>query len=298
MNLLEFLQAPLPFLVLSTLLGAIAGSFLSMLVYRLPLIMRQQWHAECCQLLSTPEEKADNTLSLSLPRSFCPHCRHPLRLIDNIPITGYLLNGGKCHFCASPIGWRYISVELLGIAIAVIAALHWGPSLHALAAMLFGWILIALLFIDLEHQLLPDPLTLSLLWSGLLLNQSTALFTSPSNALWGTVAGYLILWLIYHLHKLLTGREGMGHGDFKLLAALGAWCGATLLPQIILLASLSALAIALPLLLIQRIRSKSRDNTSVTTTAIPFGPYLALGGWLSLLYGEVINSLLIPGLTG
>ncbi|MBT3197121.1 MAG: prepilin peptidase [Gammaproteobacteria bacterium] len=282
------------FLLLAILFGAIAGSFLSMLVYRLPQMMETSWKRECQQALNQPVE-ADTTLTLSLPNSFCPHCHHPLRLIDNLPVFGFLFNRGRCHFCHHPIGWRYITLELLSILIAITATLHWGPTPHAMAAMLFGWLLLALLFIDLEHRLLPDLLTQILLWSGLIINQS-ALFALPSEALWGAIAGYLILWSLFHLHYWISGREGIGRGDFKLLAALGGWCGWTLLPQILLTASVSALLITLPLLLIQR--SRNRDTSSLFTTAIPFGPFLAIGGWVSLFWGERLNELLTQGLSG
>lgn len=261
--------------------GAIAGSFLSMLVHRLPLIMQQQWKHECRKFLELDgEEGGDDTqISLSLPRSHCPHCNHQLRLADNIPVIGFLLNRGRCNHCNHSIGWRYLTLELLAITVAVAATINFGPSSSAIATMFFGWVLLALLFIDLEHQLLPDQLTQILLWSGLIVNQ-WGLFTTPSGALFGAVAGYLVLWIIFHLYRMVTGREGMGGGDLKLLAALGAWCGWTLLPQILLIASLGGLLIAVPWMLLRKHKS-----SPLLLTAIPFGPFLAIGGWVAILWG-------------
>ena len=284
------LLEPAPFLLLAILVGAIAGSFLSMLVYRLPLILRSQWNKECREFLQLESKKNGDGhhITISSPRSHCPHCKQPLRIVDNIPVIGFLLNRGHCHYCNHPIGWRYLILELLGITVAVISTLHFGPSINAvtglwpfeaIAAMWFGWILLALLFIDLEHQLLPDSLTQLLLWSGLIVNQ-WGLFTTPSSALWGAITGYLVLSLIFHLYKMATGRDGMGGGDLKLLAALGAWCGWALLPQILLIASICGLLVAIPWLLLKK------DKSSPTLlTAIPFGPFLAIGGWISLLWG-------------
>ncbi len=299
------LLQPLPFLTAAIVMGAIIGSFITMLVHRLPRIMERQWREECRAFLQLdqgaegsvsdglppePMQKPNKRgFSLAYPPSHCPHCSHPLRLIDNIPLFGFLLNRGRCHHCGHTIGWRYLTIELLSIVVAVMAAVVFGPGLQAVAAMGFGWTLLALLFIDLEHQLLPDPLTMTLLWSGLLLNQQH-LFASPSAALWGAVSGYLALWGVLHLYRLVTGRSGMGGGDLKLLAALGAWCGWTLLPQILLFASLSGLLIATPLLLLQRSSGESAD-TNLYRTPIPFGPFLALAGWITLLWGASLESL-------
>ncbi len=291
----HILLQPIPFLTLAILLGAMIGSFLTMLVHRLPRIMEQQWRSECQQLLDPDSKVTDlQKESLSFPRSYCPHCQHPLRLIDNLPIFGYLINRGRCHHCHTSIHWRYLLLELLSVAVAVLSALHFGPGLQAAAAAIMGWVLLGLLFIDLEQQLLPDSLTLPLLWSGLLLNHQFQLFSSAEAALWGAVAGYLSLWGIFHLYRAVTGRSGMGHGDFKLFAALGAWCGWMVLPQILLLASISAIVIAIPLLLI----NKTEREGALMTTAIPFGPFLAIGGWATLLSGDQLTPLLLVGVTG
>ncbi len=283
---LELLLQPTIFLLLSMIVGALIGSFLTMLVHRLPRMMERNWRAECHQYLQieTDKEKEERAENLAFPGSHCPHCKHPLHWTDNIPILGYLINRGRCRYCGEPIHWRYLFLELLSVAVAITAAVQFGPGLNAMAAMGFGWTLLALLFIDLEHQLLPDELTLPLLWSGLLLNQFS-LFAPPAEALWGAVAGFLSLWIIFHLHRLLSGRSGMGRGDFKLFAALGGWCGWTVLPQILLIASVSAMIIALPLLLV----SRQPDSRTLMTTAIPFGPFLAIGGWVTLFWGDLLS---------
>lgn len=295
---MKLLLQPLPFLTVAIVMGAIIGSFITMLVHRLPRIMDRQWREECREFLqlergeggAVPMDASQQSgFSLSRPPSHCPHCSQPLRLIDNIPLFGFLLNRGTCHHCGHPIGWRYLAIELLSMAVAVMAAVVFGPGIQAVAAMAFGWTLLALSFIDLEHQLLPDPLTMILLWSGLLLNQNH-LFTSPSAALWGAVSGYLVLWVVLHLYRLVTGRSGMGGGDLKLLAALGAWCGWMLLPQILLIASITGLLIATPLLLLQR-SSGDPAGADLYRTPIPFGPFLAVAGWITLLWGGSLESL-------
>lgn len=279
---------PLPFLLLLTLLGAIMGSFLSMLVHRLPRMMQQEWHNECQQLLFQQQNRSPATENLAFPNSYCPHCHHPLRWRDNLPLLGYLINRGRCYHCHHPIHWRYFAIELLATLVAFTAALHFGPTTAAVLSAAVGWVLLALLFIDLEHQLLPDSLTLPLLWGGLIANQFS-LFASPSSALWGAIAGYLSLWTIFHLYRLFTGKIGMGHGDFKLFAALGAWCGWQLLPQILLFASVIGILAALPLLWKRQV---------TLTSAIPFGPFLALGGWLSLMFGNLMQPLLLMRISG
>ncbi len=285
---MNILLEPVSFMVVAIISGAIAGSFLSMVVHRLPLIMRQQWKRECREFLELEGKEASGAseISLSAPRSHCPLCNHQLRLVDNIPVIGFLLNRGHCNHCNHPIGWRYLTLELLGITVAITATLHFGPSSSAVASMWFGWILLALLFIDLEHRLLPDQLTYILLWSGLIINQ-WGLFTTPSGALFGAAAGYLVLWSIFHLYKMVTGREGMGGGDLKLLAALGAWCGWTLLPQILLVASLCGLLVTVPWILL-----KKESSYPLLLTAIPFGPFLAVAGWIALLWPTLLDIML------
>jgi len=283
------LQQPTPFLMVSLLLGAVVGSFLTMLVHRLPRILERTWHTECQSLLGLNPATTTNHENLAFPRSYCPNCHQPIHWYRNLPLLGYLSTGGHCDHCDQPIPFRYLLLELLAISVAAIAATHWGPGSQAIAAMGLGWTLLALLFIDLQHQILPDPLTQPLLWGGLILNQFS-LFTSPEASVWGAIAGYLLFWSIFHLYQKLTGREGMGHGDFKLLAALGAWCGWIMLPQIVLIASIGGLLVGLPMLLLKN--GHNRLTQQVRTTPIPFGPFLATAGWVALLWGEEINRLI------
>ena len=283
------LQQPTPFLVASLLLGAVMGSFLTMLTHRLPRMLEQAWHTECQTILRVAPTTTAERENLAFPRSYCPSCHQPIHWYRNIPLLGYLAARGRCNHCNQPIPLRYLLLELLAIAVAAIATIHWGPGLAAIAAMGFGWTLLALLFIDLQHQLLPDQITLPLLWSGLILNQFS-LFTSPEASLWGAIAGYLLLWIIFHLYQQLTGREGMGHGDFKLLAALGAWCGWIALPQILLIASIGGLLVGLPTLLLKNGQSQLREQ--IRTVPIPFSPFLAAAGWIALLWGEHINQMI------
>ncbi|MBT3347298.1 MAG: prepilin peptidase [Thiotrichales bacterium] len=292
MTSLNIEQLPINYLFfIAGIFGAVAGSFISMLVHRLPNILQRQWNDECRAYLTEQNKNKDYSTassvdepppeSLAFPNSYCPHCNSPLRLIDNIPIFGFLINRGRCHNCSNTIHWRYLAIELLGVCVAILSILTFGVDISAVAAMLFGWTLLALLFIDLEHQLLPDSLTQLLLWGGLLIN-SKAIFTTLNSSLWGAVLGYLSLWLILHIYRIITGRDGMGYGDLKLLAALGAWCGWEMLPQIILIASITGILISIPALL--------RSNKALTS-AIPFGPFLAIGGWSALLWGESINNI-------
>lgn len=288
------LQQPTPFLVASLLLGAVMGSFLTMLVHRLPRILERTWHSECQTALGIDPTTTAKQESLAFPRSYCPNCQQPIHWYRNLPLLGYLTAQGRCDHCKQPIPLRYLLLELLAMAVAAIAAIHWGPGLPAIAAMGFGWTLLALLFIDLQHQLLPDNLTLPLLWSGLILNQFSH-FTSPEASLWGAIAGYLLLWTIFQLYQQLTGREGMGRGDFKLLAALGAWCGWMALPQILLIASIGGLLAGLPVLLLKKDGNPLREQ--MRSVPIPFGPFLAIAGWIALLWGAQINQLIGLGVS-
>ncbi len=290
-------QQPNLTLVLALLLGAVIGSFLSVVIHRLPGMMIREWQQECQALSTAPPttNRAVEEESLALPRSRCPHCRHPLRIIDNLPLLGFLLNRGRCHHCGEAISWRYPLLELLAMGVAVSTWFQFGPTITAVVAALVGWALLALLFIDLDHQLLPDSLTQPLLWGGVICNQ-WGLFTTPSSALWGAVSGYLTFWTLFQLYHRVAGRHGMGAGDFKLLGALGAWCGWEALPQIVLLSALSALLVTLPLLLWSRQRNDQPD--SILTTAIPFGPFLAGAGWFTLLFGIYSWRLPLPGVGG
>ena len=257
-------------------LGLLVGSFLNVVIYRLPVMMETRWRRDCCELLEVEQEKQDAPLNLATPNSHCPHCKTPIKPWQNIPVISYLLLGGKCGHCATPISPRYPIIELVTglMTLALAAFFEFSPAL--LGAVLLTWALISLTMIDVDHQLLPDDITLPLIWLGLLFNlQST--YVSLNDAVIGAMAGYLILWTIYQTFKLLTGKEGMGYGDFKLLAALGAWLGWQMLPEIILLSSLVGAISGIALMVIKR-RGKE--------IPIPFGPYLAVAGWLALLLGD------------
>ncbi len=260
-------------------LGLIVGSFLNVVIYRLPVMMESRWRADCCELLELPQEKTDRPLSLAFPNSHCPACEAPIRAWQNIPVISYLLLRGRCANCAVHIPLRYPLVELVTGLMTAALAWHYDASLALCGAMFFTWILVALTMIDVDHQLLPDDLTLPLLWLGLAFNLGAA-FVPLQDAVIGAMAGYLSLWSVFWLFKLVTGKEGMGYGDFKLLAALGAWLGWQALPLIILLSSLVGAVVGLGLVFARR---HGRD------VPIPFGPYLAAAGWIALLWGEQIT---------
>jgi len=265
-------QAPTIFIMLSVILGLLLGSFLNVVIHRLPKMMEREWHANCLELQGKPAQE-QTKLSLSHPRSTCPKCNHQITALENIPIISYLFLGGKCSNCKTKISIRYPLVEALTGALLGFVAYKFGYTYTTLFAWLFTLALIALTFIDFDTQLLPDDITLPLLWLGLIFNLSGG-FTDLSSAVIGAIAGYLALWSIYWLFKLVTGKEGMGYGDFKLLAAIGAWFGWQLLPAVILLSSVLGAVIGVAL-----IAFKGKTGN----TAIPFGPFLALGGIAALL---------------
>ena len=247
-------------------------------IHRLPKMMEREWHAQCAELSgeSKPESAPYNLL---LPRSACPHCHHAIGALENIPVLSYLMLRGKCKGCGAHISMRYPVVETLSGLLSAYAAWHFGFGLAAGAALIMVWALIALTFIDFDTQLLPDAITLPLLWLGLLLNIN-ATFTSLTDAVIGAMAGYLVLWSVYWLFKLVTGKEGMGYGDFKLLAAIGAWLGWTMLPLTILLSSLVGAVVGIALIVV----AKHGRNIP-----IPFGPYLAGGGLIALFWGQPLT---------
>jgi len=261
--------------------GLLIGSFLNVVILRLPARLEWQWRRDSRELLELEEPDAMPPPGIVVERSFCPKCAHRLGAFDNIPLVSFLVLRGRCRFCREPISWQYPAVEFLtGLAFAA-CAWHFDPGWQALAALVFTAILIALAGIDLHTQLLPDQLTYPLLWLGLLLSTIT-LFVDPVAALIGAAVGYLSLWSVYWAFKLLTGKEGMGRGDFKLLAALGAWCGIKgVLPIVLISAVLGALIGSAWLLL------RGRDRA----TPIPFGPYLAVAGWIQLLWGSQLIAL-------
>lgn len=261
-------------------LGLVVGSFLNVVIYRLPLMMEAGWRRDCCELLEVKREKEEAPLNLATPNSHCPHCKSAIKPWQNIPLFSYLILGGKCSNCATPISLRYPVVELVTGLMTLSLMQFFPASLALLGAIFFTWSLITLTMIDIDHQLLPDNITLPLMWLGLALNVGGT-YTSLQDAVIGAMAGYLILWSIYWLFKLLTGKEGMGYGDFKLLAALGAWLGWQALPVIILLSSLVGAVCGIALMII---KSRGRE------IPIPFGPYLAMAGWIALLWGDELTA--------
>jgi len=279
MTLIQDLQAYPPFFIaLSGIIGLLVGSFLNVVIHRLPKMMERDWRAQCAEL-SGSEIPKEATYNLFTPRSACPHCNHKIGALENIPVISYILLQGKCKGCQASISIRYPIVEIISGVLSALAAWHFGFGLAGLAAIIFLWALIALTFIDLDTQLLPDDITLPLLWLGLIFNLSNA-FTSLPEAVIGAVFGYLILWGVYWMFKLTTGKEGMGYGDFKLLAAIGAWLGWQMLPLVILLSSVVGAVVGITLIVAVK---HGRD------IPIPFGPYLAGGGLIALFWGTYLT---------
>lgn len=266
------------FIAVSVLLGLVIGSFLNVVIHRLPRMMERDWAAQCAELRGEAEPDSE-PFSIVRPRSRCPHCGHQIGALENIPLLSYVILGGRCKGCGKRISWRYPLVEALTAAMFGFAAWHFGLGVPAVAAMLFVAAMIALTFIDFDSQLLPDSITLPLLWAGLLLNVF-ATFTDLTSAVWGAVAGYLTLWSVYWLFKLTTGKEGMGYGDFKLLAAIGAWLGWQVLPLTILLSSMVGALVGIGLIVL------ARHGRNVP---IPFGPYLAAAGIVALFWGKAMT---------
>ena len=280
MSLADYLAShPLAFVLCALMLGLLVGSFLNVLVYRLPLMLQRDWRQQAREVLELPAEPAGPAFNLLTPNSRCPHCGHAIRPWENIPLLSWLALRGRCSSCKAAISRRYPLVEFACGLLSALIAWHFGFGWACAALLLLSWGLLAMSLIDADHQLLPDALVLPLLWLGLILN-AFGLFTSLEDALWGAVAGYLSLWSVYWLFKLLTGKEGMGHGDFKLLAMLGAWGGWQILPLTILLSSLVGAILGVILL---KLRGAERG------TPIPFGPYLAIAGWIALIWGDAIT---------
>lgn len=279
--LVDLLHENQPLLIsLCALLGLLVGSFLNVVVYRLPIMLERRWQAESRTLLEL-EDKPEPLFNLVVPRSACPHCQHQIAWYENIPVVSWLVLSGKCSDCKKPISKRYPLVELASALVAGVCAWQLGASLWLVAVLCLSWTLLALALIDFDTTLLPDAMTLPLLWAGLLLS---AFHLSPVplfDAVIGAAAGYLVLWGVFWLFKLLTGKEGMGYGDFKLLGALGAWLGWQYLPLVILLSSLVGAVVGGGLLVSGLIK---RDQ------GIPFGPYLAAAGWIALLWGSGVMS--------
>ena len=267
-------------ITVAVVFSLLIGSFLNVVIYRLPLMLKLSWKAEVDAINHDPDAFKDlpseQPFNLSQPRSRCKSCKAQVRWYDNVPLFGYLALGGKCRDCKTAISLRYPIVELTSGLLIGYCAYAYGFTLITLALAVFTWVLICLTLIDYDHQLLPDNLTLPLLWLGLGVN-SFGYFATLEQAVYGAIFGYLALWSVYWCFKLLTGKEGMGYGDFKLLAALGAWCGVSLLPVIILLSSVVGAVVGITLVVL-----KKQDQSK----PIPFGPYLAVAGWITLLFGE------------
>jgi leader peptidase (prepilin peptidase)/N-methyltransferase len=278
--------APILWIGVAFILGLCIGSFLNVVIYRLPEMMRREWLGECVEFLQDQGHRIDPPLkapteavfNLAKPDSRCPGCGHGIRAWENLPVISYVLLGGKCSSCKTPISWRYPAIELFTGVLSALVIWQLGLGPGSLMILFVTWALVALSFIDIDHQLLPDSITLPLLWLGLLVN-SFELFVPLIDAVWGAIAGYLILWSVYWGFKLLTGKEGMGYGDFKLLAAFGAWMGWQALPVIILLSALSGIVVTVLQMLLS---GRSRHQP------IPFGPYLAIAGWIALLWRDDI----------
>ena len=264
-------------------IGLCVGSFLNVVIHRLPILLERGWQAQCAEMRGeeVPELPRYN---LAVPRSSCPACGHSITMLENIPVLSWLVLRGKCSACKAPISFRYPLVEILGAAIAIAAVISFGLTIKGFAAAGLLWTLLALTCIDLDTQLLPDDLTLPLLWAGLIVNLA-GIFTPLSSAVIGAVAGYLVLWSIYWLFKLIRGKEGMGYGDFKLLAALGAWLGWQMLPVIVLLSSAVGAVVGIGLTVFRR-----RDHN----VPIAFGPYLAAAGAIAVFWGPTLVRLYFP----
>ena len=280
MPLSDLLRAkPTFFVIFSAIFGLAVGSFLNVVIHRLPKMMEREWHNNCLELQGkeVPEQPK---YTIVTPRSACPNCGHNITALENIPVISYLMLGGKCKGCKSRISIRYPLIEALtGVVIGAVAC-KYGYTYSSLFAFMFVFALVALTFIDFDTQLLPDDITLPLLWLGLLFNLNGG-FVDIKSAVLGAVFGYLILWSVYWLFKLVTGKEGMGYGDFKLLGAIGAWFGWQLLPAVILLSSVVGAIIGIAMIMF---KGKSGG------TAIPFGPFLALGGIAALFFGQQLSA--------
>ncbi|MAM71223.1 MAG: prepilin peptidase [Gammaproteobacteria bacterium] len=279
-----FATYPVALYLFALALGLIIGSFLNVVIYRLPLMMQREWSEQCHDFLELDDKQGIEKypdFNLARPGSHCPHCQHDISALENIPLVSFLIQGGKCKHCGARISARYPIIEAFTGILSVLVVWSFGFSWLSLAALLLTWSLICLSMIDFDHQLLPDDITLPLLWLGLLINYF-GLLTTLESAFLGAVGGYMVLWCVYWLFKLLTGKEGMGQGDFKLLATLGAWLGWQALPQIILLSALVGAAVGITLIIVQ-----GRDKN----VPIPFGPYLAGAGFIAMLWGEQVNQI-------
>lgn len=282
-----YADSPVLFACAVFVFGLLVGSFLNVVIYRLPIMLDREWRSQATEILGTADSAQTTVVverfNLVTPRSACPACKAPIKAWQNIPVISWLVLRGKCAACRAPISVRYPLVELTTGLMSAAVAWHFGFGSPAACALLVTWALIALTGIDVDHQLLPDGITLPLLWAGLLAAvaigpmRGSALPVSPRDAIIGAAAGYVSLWLVFHAFRLVTGKEGMGYGDFKLYAGLGAWLGWKLLPLVILLSAATGAVVGIGLILF---RGRNRS------TPMPFGPYLAAAGWLAMLYGD------------
>ncbi len=278
MQVVDFLAtSPAIVLTLAGLLGLIAGSFLNVVVHRLPKMMEREWRSQCAEILdSEAKPEPQQAYNLVVPRSRCPECDHPITALENVPVLSYVALRGRCSDCGWRIPLRYPLIELLTGLLSVLVVWRFGVTIGAAGALLLTWALIALSAIDFDTQYLPDSITLPFLWLGLAFNVP-GIYTTTQSSVIGAIAGYLALWSVYHLFRLVTGKEGMGYGDFKLLALFGAWLGWTAVPLIVLLSSFVGAVIGIAL-----IGLRGHDKN----IPIPFGPYLAIAGWIALMWGD------------
>jgi leader peptidase (prepilin peptidase) / N-methyltransferase len=268
------------FYIFIFLVGLSVGSFINVVIFRLPLILKKEWRQQCHEFLELDDKSKDEKFTLSSPASSCPKCQHKIRIWENIPVISYIFLKGKCSSCNTSISIQYPAIEAVTAILSLSIAIQFGVSWQTTVALFLTWSLISLTMIDFHTQLLPDNITLPLLWIGLIVNMF-GLFSDLQSSVIGAIAGYMILWLVFHIFRLITGKEGMGYGDFKLLAALGAWMGWQFLPQIIILSSLVGAVIGISMMIFLK-----HDRN----IPIPFGPYLAIAGWIALVWGEKINS--------
>lgn len=287
----------LPYIVF--VVGLMVGSFLNVVIYRLPIMMYGGWRKECIEFLELAPEAVpvpqgagnvqlteETPFNLVLPLSRCSSCKTPIKPYQNIPVVSYLFLKGKCAHCGARISARYPAIELLTAVLSIVVAWHFGYTPQTLFALLLTWSLIALSFIDIDHHLLPDSINLPMLWLGMILSLF-GLYTDAHSSIIGAAAGYGSLWLVFHLFKLVTGKEGMGFGDFKLLALFGAWLGWQSLPLIVLLSTLTGAVLGIASVIFAK-----RDHAA----PIPFGPYLAIAGWIALIWGDAINRIYLASI--
>lgn len=279
-NIVAFFElAPGFFLGFVFILGLSVGSFLNVVIFRLPVMMQNEWRSDCLEFLEQPNPAEEEKFNLSVPRSRCGNCGHQITTLENIPVVSYLALKGRCKNCGTGISAQYPLVELFTAGISVVVAWHFGVSVQTIAALFFSWCLIAASGIDIGHKLLPDNITLPLLWLGILLS-FFEIFVDLETSIIGAMAGYMSLWSVFIIFKLVTGKEGMGYGDFKLLALLGAWVGWKMIFIIILTSSVVGAVVGITLIVLKK---NGRD------TQIPFGPYLAGAGWITLLWGHELS---------